>query len=211
MRHVRSTAKNGENDGHRSTQPHPRYKQTVAKGIAAEWRQRHKHGKWPRYEYHHQTDDQPRNPHRTQFRRIDEQAQREEHGELCNPRHTVEKTSCGTLVDKAAVADHQPRHINGKITVAMQIIGGGKNEETARQYQDGIKRLVVHVDSIDNPNQAFAETPTCHGSNEELKQQYQQGVSVMRFPALQYKCDERSCQHVSHGVVGSAFQLQCRP
>ena len=126
-----------------------------------------------------------------QFRRIDEQTQCEEHGELSNPRHTVKKASRGPLVDKSTVADHQARHINGKITVAVQIVSGGKNEETARQHQNRIECLVVDIDSIDEPDHAFAETPTRHDSNDELEQQSKQGVSVLWFSSLQYTIQVR--------------------
>ena len=202
------TAGDGEDDGHGAAQPHPRDEETVAQGVFAERSQREKYAQGAGDENHHEADDEARHQHLLQLAGVHQQTKGEEHRELCQPGDAVEEVARGAPVDELAVAHHQTGDVDGQVAVAPHVVGGGEDEERARQNQDRVEGGVVDVYLVDHPHQRLAEEPSSHGSHGQLHHQHGYGAAPLRRATLLHQADECKHQDVGHRVVGAALQLQ---
>lgn len=212
VRHRLGAAQDGKDDGHRPSQPAPRDKQLVLEVIFSKGYQREEDAQRPRHEDHQQTDEDARQDDAAprQLARVHQEAQREEHRQLAQPRHTLEEVPRRTLVHEAAVAEHQAADIDRQIAVAFHVKAHAEDEDARGEHQDGIQRGVVDLQLVDEPHQPLAQGPAHHGAHDNLHKDHRDGRPVVRRPLRRGQGDERDCHHVGHRVVAAALQLQGR-
>ena len=82
---------------------------------------------------------------------IDQQSQHEEHHNLEQPCHAIEKSSYFLLLEQAAVADDHTGNINRQIPIAFQQIDRTINDENETKHHDGIKLGILQAHTVDEP------------------------------------------------------------
>ena len=100
--------------------------------------------------------------------RVHQQPQHEEHDNLKEPRKPVHERGHFFAIRDAVVADDHPRQVDRQVAVAVQQPGGGEGEEGDREEEDGIKRCVVYVQSVQTPDGKVSDGESDGSAHSEL-------------------------------------------
>ena len=158
IRHPFSLTHDGEDDGHGALESDPTEHQAVACTPSFERPHTQQHGHRTGDTDHHHTDDETRQPHvQTQeLRRANHQTEHEEHRQLTEPSQTVEERLGLPFAGELTVTDDQTADIDGEISITLQVIGAGENEDTGREDHDGVQRFVGQFDAAHEQHESFA-------------------------------------------------------
>ncbi len=201
-------------NGHGAAQPHPRNIKPRLEREAAERSQACEDRNGPRDQNHESPDQQTEDQHfgLQELVAVDEKAQREEHHDLHKPCETVEKDGHGLFLRQAVVADNESSEVDGEITVAADQIGESECKEDESQQQHRIERLVGQVDSVDGEDGEPADKIAGQGADDHLHDEENDTHAHSRVARrTRQHADKQDGEHVGHGVVRTALELEQRP
>ena len=138
---------------------------------------------------------------------VDKQAEEDEHDDLEEPSEAVEEGTDLLAVGNARVAYHHASDIYGKVAVALEEVGDGEGEEGDSKHEDGIEWLVVEVELVDDIYRQLAEAVTDGATEDKLLRKGEQ-YAAYAADLLVDELDEHDGEHVGHGVVTTALELE---
>ena len=137
----------------------------------------------------------------------DQQAQHQEHADLCQPGHAVEHMQNAMTASHRAVADHQAAQVNGKEAAAVQGVGQGKHEQAAGNHQDRVQ-AVGQVDPVDHLQHQPATAQADDAADPEFADQVRQQAPVQAGLAAGEHVDQGNGEEHRHRVVAAGFDFQ---
>ena len=211
--HMRHQRIDGEEDRHGAAQPDPRHvkprlgRKLAEREQAGEDRQRTRHKD-------HERPDQPaedQHPGFEQFVAVHEQAQREEHHDLHEPREPVEEDGQRPFLFEFMVADNQTRKVDGQVAVTLDQVGEGEREEDECQQEHRVERMVGQLDAVDRPYGQPPDQVPGQGAHDHLHHEKDYAhAQADAGRGIRHDADEQDGHHVCHRVVRTALQLQQR-
>ena len=199
----------GEDDGHCAAEPDPGDVEFGAAGHAAEGCKAEEYAKGACEEHHEEADEEPEPCDGEQLVGVDEEPEGEEHDNLEEPREPVEEGGDALFVLHLVVADDEPGDVDGEVAVAFDEFRAGEDEEYAGEEEDGVEGLVGDVEAVYHPYDEFAEEEAGERADGELYEEHEEGVPEADFACGRlHDFDEEEGEHVCHGVVAAAFELE---
>ena len=156
-----------QNDRHRAAQADPGDEGFFAAVEGLERQQADHHRQRPREQDHPQRQAQGRQGDRQQVMGRDQQAQHQEHADLCQPGHAVEHMQNAMAAAHRAVADHQAAQVHGEETTAVQGVGQGEHHQAAGHHQDRVQ-AGGQVDAVDQLQHQPATAEADHAAADAV-------------------------------------------
>ena len=200
----------GKDDGHCPAQSHPRHEAARLEGDVAEGEQAEEDAQRTAHQDHEDADEQGHGGYFEHLVGVDQQSQAEEHDDLKQPREPVHEGVDLFAVHDAVVAHHHAGDVDGQVAVASQQVGEGEGEEDEGEQQDGVEGLVVDVELVEHLDGELAEQIAGCCAYAELDDEGH-GDGAQPHAARLDELDEDDGEHVGHGVVATAFELEHGP
>ena len=143
------------------------------------------------------------------------QTEHEEHNQLAQPREAVKERLGLAFTGELIIADDETADINREVSITLQVIRDGENEDTCREDHDGVKGFVAQFDLTHENHQSLSERIAEDGSHHQLDDDRLHnrkcfgGIGQTRKGiGSQHHADERRGEHICHRVVRSGFEFQ---
>ena len=134
----------------------------------AEGEQAEEHAERTSHEDHEHTDEQGHGSHSKHLLGVDEQTEEDEHHNLEQPRQAVEEGGHLLAVGNLGVADDHTGDVYRQVAIALEEVGERESEEGYRKHEDGVERLVVEVQLVDDIHGQLAHSVADGTTKHEL-------------------------------------------
>lgn len=196
----------GENDGDGAAEADPGDVETAAE-LHPEEHQAEEHAHGTGHENQEEGDEQADADERHHLGREDEQAEGEEEHDLHEPGQTVVHPHDGLFVDQVLVAEVDGADVDGEEAVAADGVGGGEGEKHQGDHEHGVQAFEVEPDAVDDEFAEATETEAGRCADAHLQQEQGQD-GEQRLVLVHHQAQESDGEHVGHGVVAAAFELE---